>query len=140
MGSVIEKNKAVVSFTCWWSGSRALAASSHFHSVRDLTLKSGSASSCCKAFRASSQLFCGSSLLRASGSPTPSATFRSSATRVHQGTSGKLSISLLGLTHAGSSVDYFWDVFFHFDRQLFGLTGAVLLVLLSDGLSRAWMS
>lgn len=82
-----------MSCTCWWSGSLALAASSQFHSVRDLTLKSGSASSCCKAFRAaSSQLFCGSSLLRASGSPTSSAKFRSSATRVHEGISGKLSL------------------------------------------------
>lgn len=62
--SVVEKKKVVVSFTRWWSGSLALAASCHFHSVRDLTLKSGSTSSCCKAFRAaSSQLFCGSSLL-----------------------------------------------------------------------------
>lgn len=56
----------------------------------------------------------------ASGSLTPSATFRSSATRVHEGISGKPSFFPGSLMLAQCRL--LLGVFFHFDRQLFGLS------------------
>ena len=59
-------------------------------------------------------------LCYASGSLTPSATFRSSATRVHEGISGKPSFFPGSLMLAQCRL--LLGVFFHFDRQLFGLS------------------